>query len=57
MIPLLILGTTLVACWGFGMLERDGRARFMSDWVHVPLLAAIIVFLMAAGSIVKDVVQ
>lgn len=50
---LLILGIILLAVWGFGIWERERRAYFMRDWVHVPLLAAIVVLLMALGSALR----
>jgi hypothetical protein len=57
MISLLILGTLLLALWVFGVLERDGRAQFMRSWTHVPLIAALIVLLMAAGAAFVDIIR
>jgi hypothetical protein len=53
MISLLVLGVVLLAAWAFGIWERTGRARFMQPWVHVPLIAALIVLLMALGSALR----
>lgn len=55
MISLLLLATALLALWGYGVWGRAGRARFMDRWVHVPLIAALIVLLMAAGSAIQRV--
>jgi hypothetical protein len=54
MIPLAILGLILLAIWGFGIWWRDSRAAFMADWVHVPLVAAIVVLLMSVGLLIQD---
>lgn len=53
MLPLLILGVLLLALWGYGVWERDRRAQIMRDWVHVPLLAGIVVLLMALGAALR----
>lgn len=57
MITLLILGCCLLALWVFGLIARDGRARFMRDWAHVPLLAAGIVFAMLLIAIITNAIR
>ncbi len=57
MITLLILGCSLLALWTWGIVARDGRARFMQDWVHVLLLAAAIIFLMLVVAIITNAIR
>ena len=56
MIPLLVLAFLLLALWGWGVWERDARAAFMREWQHVPLLAGLLVLVMAIGSAIHAAV-
>lgn len=49
MSSLLALAVLFLAVWLFGVWEREGRAAFMRDWLHVPFAGAVLVLLMALG--------
>jgi hypothetical protein len=53
MVPLLVLGVLLLAAWAYAIWERDRHTAFMRDWIHLPLLAAITVLLMALGAAIR----
>jgi hypothetical protein len=53
MLLLAVLGAALLAIWLAGVWWRGDKAAFMADWVHVLLVAAVIVLLMAAGMFVE----
>lgn len=47
--PLSVLLLALLCLWGFGIWQRDRRAAFMREWLHVPLLAALAIFVLVLG--------
>ena len=49
----MILGLLLLGAWLWGVWERDRRAYFMRDWVHVLFVASVIVLLMAVGAAIR----
>lgn len=53
MISLFVLASILLLAWLFGVWERDRRAAFMRDWLHVPFVAGVIVLLMALGLLLR----
>jgi hypothetical protein len=53
MLSLFTLAALLLAAWLFGVWEREGRAAFMRDWLHVPFVAGVLVLLMALGLLVR----
>lgn len=51
--PLLVLGIALLALWVVGLRGSAGAAAFMHSWRHVPLVAAVLVLLMALGAAIR----
>ena len=54
MFPLLILGLVLLASWAWAVWAGEGPARFMRGWVHVLLVGAATVLVMAAGAAIRS---
>ena len=53
MSALFILAFVLLATWLFGVWERDRRAAFMRDWVHVLLIAGLLILLLGIVSAIR----
>jgi len=49
MISLFVLALLLLTAWLWAVLQREGRASFMRDWVHVPFIGCVICVIMAVG--------
>jgi len=50
-LALIILAAVLLAFWVWALVNRDGAAAFMQPFLHVPLIAAGMVALMALGAL------
>jgi hypothetical protein len=48
----IVLAALLLAFWFWSLVNRDGSAAFMQPFVHVPLIAAVIVGAMAIGAMI-----
>lgn len=49
MTSLLVLATILIASWLWAVWQRDQRAAFMQQWLHVPLIGGLTCLVMALG--------
>jgi len=50
---LFVLSLILLSLWLWGVWERDRRAAFMRQWLHLPFLAGVITLVMAIGSLFR----
>ncbi|MBC7643831.1 MAG: hypothetical protein H7123_01810 [Thermoleophilia bacterium] len=52
MLALIILAAVLLTFWVWALVNRDAAAAFMQPFLHVPLIAAGMIALMAVGALV-----